>query len=297
MAEIPAERLAELRALADAASEGPWTAGGPYMRDHEVTIAKHLPMLDLTWDELGAANAAFIAEARTALPELLAEVERLRVELAEFTQHLAYGELPDDVDTLRRYVQYARSTALHSDAGRKILRDRVADLKRQRDEARDELAEVKADRDKAWNHARGNAESYRREVNNIVAGYVAEIEKLKANQSPSIPVLGDVEMCPEHGCARWMCECFPAPSGVVAGGPDLPVFGTREAIEEARASVALDGDTFSVDGGQPCVCGHPFAVHSDVWGGRVHVEGARCNLCFTCNIYRAPAPREGEEAL
>ncbi len=69
--------LDAIKARADAASPGEWTAGGPYMREHEVTIAKNLPAVELTWDAQGAANAEFIAHAREDIPALLAEVRRL----------------------------------------------------------------------------------------------------------------------------------------------------------------------------------------------------------------------------
>jgi len=81
MTAVTAEQLAEWRALAAAATEGPWLAH-PAMADQPAEISApnfngmHEPMLDL----LSTEDAAFIAAARTAVPALVAEVERLREE-------------------------------------------------------------------------------------------------------------------------------------------------------------------------------------------------------------------------
>jgi hypothetical protein len=88
-------RIAELRALADAATEGPWVhtmdpsgfaTFGPAGRS----------LFEPTIDAVN--NAAFCAAARTAIPELLDEVERL--------DHLARGQ-----EALRRSVQFDLNTA------------------------------------------------------------------------------------------------------------------------------------------------------------------------------------------
>lgn len=116
------ERLAELERLASAATPGPWRVGYPAFRcvlDHageahgrgkcrysfegwrdgegqvsrdigygpESVSGDEAPVVAGTWDyECGGvrepADAAFIAAARTAVPELVAEVRRLRAELA-----------------------------------------------------------------------------------------------------------------------------------------------------------------------------------------------------------------------
>lgn len=70
------DRLAELKRLCEAATPGPWEAN-----------------MDQVWCDGWLAdvhrdeNAAFIAAARTALPGLIAEVERLTDELAERDSH------------------------------------------------------------------------------------------------------------------------------------------------------------------------------------------------------------------
>ncbi len=112
------ERIAELRALADACFRGPWTAtdwtvdcegdpgnncdGGCTRCDGEGTheqIAIESPdeypdgqvvgVIDLVGlQDFARPHAAFIASARTALPELLDEVERLEAEGARLRDAL-----------------------------------------------------------------------------------------------------------------------------------------------------------------------------------------------------------------
>jgi hypothetical protein len=86
--------LDKLKALCEAATEGPWdTMGGGksigIVADYEPEspLGSAL-MIGSCWHneaikQDGYANAAFIKAARTALPELIAEVERLREELAK----------------------------------------------------------------------------------------------------------------------------------------------------------------------------------------------------------------------
>jgi len=65
------EKLAELKALCEKATSGPWTISevqGNSMNEFQVDQA-----IDDHWEK----NAAFIAAARTAMPELIVEVERL----------------------------------------------------------------------------------------------------------------------------------------------------------------------------------------------------------------------------
>lgn len=93
-----ADDLAEWRRLADAASPGPWLA---FSRDTEpdrdgdnwditddpdwTVTANYVPVSAMTgaWDDY-----PFIAAARTAVPALLAEVERLTTESADLLVYL-----------------------------------------------------------------------------------------------------------------------------------------------------------------------------------------------------------------
>jgi hypothetical protein len=89
--DITAERLAELRALADAATSGAWT-----IEDYSEPGSSGFRIYNEAGDciagnfdyEVGGVlervDAEFIAAARAAVPELLAEVERLRGELTRF---------------------------------------------------------------------------------------------------------------------------------------------------------------------------------------------------------------------
>ena len=76
------ERLAELKALASAASPGPWTFFGPAPHSGfccvlPVGTGRYVATVTNGSRET-VGNAAFIATARQAVPELIAEVERLR---------------------------------------------------------------------------------------------------------------------------------------------------------------------------------------------------------------------------
>ena len=62
------ERLAELEALAEAATQGPWTRRlGVVKADTDAKICHFIR----------SNNAAFIGAAREAVPELIAEIRRL----------------------------------------------------------------------------------------------------------------------------------------------------------------------------------------------------------------------------
>ncbi|MFF1499697.1 hypothetical protein ACFVZR_07435 [Streptomyces sp. NPDC058316] len=80
------EREAEIRDVEQAAVFGPWLNDGAeiYQAPHGyIEIDRRVgETLDIENDEQSNANAAFIAAARTAVPELLAEIDRLRAELA-----------------------------------------------------------------------------------------------------------------------------------------------------------------------------------------------------------------------
>lgn len=83
------QRKTEIRAAAGGATPGPWHTGGYFYRDNGRTT-------QYVWDDPRpgdasgtiiakdalVADAAFLALAREAVPELLAEVDRLEAELA-----------------------------------------------------------------------------------------------------------------------------------------------------------------------------------------------------------------------
>lgn len=88
MSDIDLDRL---DALAAAATPGPWQEDGPWWSNHVsgwvITTGADrnaVAYQPLGWDRLptSAADAAFIAAARDAVPALVAEVRRLREENA-----------------------------------------------------------------------------------------------------------------------------------------------------------------------------------------------------------------------
>jgi len=86
---ITAEQLKEWRALADAATPGPWTysMSGDLGTKAELRLivrrhlAEPLGTMEPNWIP-GNADMSFIKNAREAVPALINEVERLRAQLA-----------------------------------------------------------------------------------------------------------------------------------------------------------------------------------------------------------------------
>ena len=82
------ERIAELTALCEKAAPGPWRVGPVDDTRVEDAAGNEVAQIDGdynqpdTWPQM-EANAAFIAAARTALPELLAELTRITREQQE----------------------------------------------------------------------------------------------------------------------------------------------------------------------------------------------------------------------
>ena len=71
------ERLAELRALSDAATPGPW-AINLQSPDLAANIGNAEKWVCAVTQEGGHGDIDFIAASRTAIPELLDEIKRLR---------------------------------------------------------------------------------------------------------------------------------------------------------------------------------------------------------------------------
>lgn len=78
------ERLSELQALADAATPGRWLWQSTGLLGADIgTSGSPEKWLAHVANEDAHDNARFITAARTAVPELVAEVERLQVLLAD----------------------------------------------------------------------------------------------------------------------------------------------------------------------------------------------------------------------
>ena len=89
--------LDALKALADAATPGPWE-----VEQHSGILCNGTPstcavlsssecdMASFGDSEQALADAAFVAAARAAVPALIAEVERLREELDDYADAIAH---------------------------------------------------------------------------------------------------------------------------------------------------------------------------------------------------------------
>ena len=95
------QRRKELRRLCEGATEGPWMVfkNGPH----------HVAGICTTFSD-SPDNAAFIAAARSAVPELLEENERLREALRPFAQPV-FSESWRGVTTQDDHTVYARNTS------------------------------------------------------------------------------------------------------------------------------------------------------------------------------------------
>lgn len=128
---LDAEQIAEWRRLADAAIEGPWEfrprRGFQMLSDNPATIGfvdedRYFVMLrEGAW--VTEADMSFIAAARTAVPALVAEVERLRREMdnigcSRFT-------CADDLSRATRRAEAAVAARDAAVAERDALRERV----------------------------------------------------------------------------------------------------------------------------------------------------------------------------
>lgn len=95
------DRVAELRALADAATPGPWTL---YDRGVGWEVSELPDVHDGT--TFNRPDAEFVAAARTAIPELLDDVEQLRAQRGDAFREIErlegqldrVRELADDLD-------------------------------------------------------------------------------------------------------------------------------------------------------------------------------------------------------
>lgn len=92
--QMTPERLAAIKARADAATPGPWKTGEDDFTKHTIYAAKDRATIivqrrddsDMFWNSIiplkqTFSDAAFIAHAREDVPALLEEVERLRKQL------------------------------------------------------------------------------------------------------------------------------------------------------------------------------------------------------------------------
>lgn len=80
---------AELRALCEAATPGPWGVAYTSAGEAKIVVGdKGIALLRHAWES--SPDAAFIAAARTEVPRLLDENAALRLELAQEREHHAF---------------------------------------------------------------------------------------------------------------------------------------------------------------------------------------------------------------
>jgi len=92
---VTPEQLAEWAALTDAATMGPWEVrrlSWPQDSRDASDIVSPFGVISDAENMPKAADAAFIAAARAAVPALIAEVQRLRAAV-KYTEQLAEREL------------------------------------------------------------------------------------------------------------------------------------------------------------------------------------------------------------
>lgn len=132
-------RIAELRALADAATPGPWdgtdySVSGQTDGRSQFVAAVSCEVYDS--NPRYAQDSAFIASARTAVPELLDEVERLRDALEEISASAgrcdAYAEGPNDNECRRPAVYYEEGNGAFGELN--VCCDLPAHVRSHRDE-------------------------------------------------------------------------------------------------------------------------------------------------------------------
>lgn len=107
------ERLRQLEALCQAATDGPWAydlGGSLVVALHPVDHHFTAPLATVYEGPHDVANGELMADCRTALPDLLAEVRRLRQVLTLITELDGWIE----VATLTDAQDMAR-TALHGE--------------------------------------------------------------------------------------------------------------------------------------------------------------------------------------
>lgn len=107
---ITPERLKEIEQLAEAATDGPWVTGeASWNEDGDVRYVLH------GVKSANFVDAQFIAASRTLVPELIAEVKRLREVIEQYEKDLPtfkdiYGMAPDATGGLpaEEFVRRAR---------------------------------------------------------------------------------------------------------------------------------------------------------------------------------------------
>lgn len=115
MASVTGIVLAALRALADAATPGPWSVYQTMHAEPKVVDSTgnwpsgEVAPVSLSPENYGRANAAFIAAARGAVPALLDEVERLGIAIER--EHSWAVDYRERLDALE--ARYEEAVSAH----------------------------------------------------------------------------------------------------------------------------------------------------------------------------------------
>jgi hypothetical protein len=113
---IDEKQLAEWEALANAASPGPWTTNGKVVRQYSDETSKVIAYINSEDDHPWGDDALLVAAARTAMPELIAEVRRLRLANSahEAREAAAARELTGDLHIRRAERERCLEVVLHT---------------------------------------------------------------------------------------------------------------------------------------------------------------------------------------
>ncbi|MFC3984931.1 hypothetical protein [Streptosporangium jomthongense] len=150
-------RLAEIRARHTATTPGPWRLDGPYCWPFDMSDDPHMSSVISAGEERtavlvpaldnprGEKDLAFAVHAHRDIPDLVAEVERLRAHILDIDAHATpYGDIPDDPGYVGIYLVTAG--ALHRALGKVGHCAPSCQAEAERDEA---LAELEAARQDA----------------------------------------------------------------------------------------------------------------------------------------------------
>ncbi|MFJ9573612.1 coiled-coil domain-containing protein [Streptomyces bacillaris] len=159
-APMTPDREQEIRAREQAATPGPWLREDDQQR-LERFVTNESGTLDINFGYLGnnnQANVAFVVDARSAVPELLTEVDRLRKVLSEAADQVAelesdLGGASADNARLRAEVARWRERTEEAETSEAQLKGQVRGLRAYVDQLEAARTTAAADRDKqiiAW---------------------------------------------------------------------------------------------------------------------------------------------------
>jgi hypothetical protein len=94
MSRLTNEQLTEIRKRAEAATAGPWTIEKEsYVCNAGFWVTDTVIMPDITSNIFEETDAEFIAHAREDVPDLLAEIERLRADQGRIIAELKKADI------------------------------------------------------------------------------------------------------------------------------------------------------------------------------------------------------------